>query len=155
MASPVAATEPRDSPSTPERADHGGGQGSDQEVGPPPQRQYGAVHGAAQGAAETGCVRAARLCLKPLGLGGAVEICVDASLRRRALVHWLLWLVAGFGWAGLVYFQTFILGDAANAGGAASANVTNASAVPECQFDYAAQLPVLASELPGDYQFQY
>ncbi len=98
----------------------------------------------ADGAAEGPVTRAARLCLRPLGLGGALDILVEPGLRRRAVVHWLLWLVAGFGWAGLVYFQTFILGSTD-----VSADGTNASAVPACDFDYVAQLPVLASELPG------
>ena len=52
------------------------------------------------------CVRTVAACLRPLGLGGAVDILTDPELRLRALVHWSLWLIAGFGWAGLVYFQS-------------------------------------------------
>ena len=47
-----------------------------------------------------------RACAAPLGLGGAVDILTDPSLRLRAILHWSLWLIAGFGWAGLVYFQS-------------------------------------------------
>jgi len=103
-------------------------------------------------AAATPAERAARLCLKPLGLGGAVDILAEPALRQRALTHWLLWLIAGFGWAGTVYFQTFILGNngsGSDDAGDAGSGPTNASSAFACDFDYTAQLPVLASELPG------
>ena len=32
----------------------------------------------------------------------------DPFLRRRALLHWTLWAVAGFGWTGNVFFATFV-----------------------------------------------
>ena len=61
--------------------------------------------------------RGVRALLRPLGMGRGVDILTEAGLRPIALVHWLLWLVAGFGWAGLVYFQTFILADDSDGGG--------------------------------------
>ena len=99
-------------------------------------------------------------------LHGLRSLLAEPRLRKRALLHWLLWAVAGFGWTGLVFFATFVSsgaqsGDASAAGAAPSDDASAYAGTHSydetwrpldkggCAFDYSAQLLVVASEVPG------
>ena len=68
--------------------------------------------------------RLAELAWPPHATGGA---------RWQSLTHWLLWLLAGFGWAGIVFT------------GALSTRTSR----EECRFDFEKQAVICAMEFPG------
>lgn len=103
--------------------------------------------------ARCGCRLAVRT-LRAFGLGGVERIFSEPQLRARALLHWTQWLFAGFGWGGVVYFQTMILAPdepdpPLNATGAA-----NGTAATACAFEYRSQLLVFSMEVPGTFLVQ-
>ena len=89
-----------------------------------------------------------------------VESCSLMSsheLRSRALLHWALWAVAGFGWTGLIFFATSVTSSVGQAPVLSTADdglnpwLENGS----CSFDYTAQILVVASEIPGLFLVQF
>ena len=96
---------------------------------------------------------------KGFGFSGISRMLADTPLRRRALLHWTLWTVAGFGWTGLVFFATFVSSEATSSSGAALASQGEPNWVPldqgGCNFDYVAQTMVVASEVPGCVLVQF
>ena len=107
--------------------------------------------------------RVCRCISAALGLGGVADLLHDRELRVRTVLHWTQWLLAGFGWGGIIYYQTMALSPAA----ATTNQTTNATLGWEgvsggmraadpalrsesmCSFDYGGQLLVFAMELPG------
>ena len=79
------------------------------------------------------------------------------ELRSRALLHWALWAIAGFGWTGLIFFATSVNSSVGQAPVLPTADdglnpwLENGS----CSFDYTAQILVVASEIPGMLLVQF
>ncbi len=79
------------------------------------------------------------------------------ELRSRALLHWAVWAVAGFGWTGLVFFATFVTTAEPSPVLPATDDNSPWRSLDEggCSFDYTAQIIVVASEVPGTLLVQF
>ena len=74
----------------------------------------------------------------------------EKGVRRRALLHWLVWAVAGFGWTGLVFFAALCFVRAADPSYSdMDWPVSRSQLASGCDFDFFSQILVVVSEVPG------